>query len=129
MTDDRGEITGGEEGSDRPSIRRGLVVVPDPDATGYKRLGAPSVSARLEFRVITFRDGDWWMVHVPVISGVTHSRTLGGAELMAREYIAVTFDLPMDSFDVHLDFLEWVLRSPGQPSLCSDNLPEEPLIL
>lgn len=47
------------------------------------------------------RDGRWWMVAVPEIDGLTQARRLSEAELMARELIAVTLDLPLD--DVAVD--------------------------
>jgi len=50
------------------------------------------------------RDGRWWMIHVPAIDGLTQSERLPDAELMARELIAVTLDIPIDEIavDVHV---------------------------
>jgi hypothetical protein len=48
------------------------------------------------------REGKWWLVAIPEIDGVTQARRLSEAERMAREYIAVTLDVPLDSFEVDL---------------------------
>ena len=42
------------------------------------------------------RDGKWWMVAIPEINGLTQARRLSEAETMAREYIALSLDLPPD---------------------------------
>ncbi|MEO8261520.1 MAG: hypothetical protein ABI566_03035 [Pseudolysinimonas sp.] len=47
------------------------------------------------------RDGKWWMVAIPELNGLTQARRLSEAELMAREYIAVQVDVPLDH--VHVD--------------------------
>ena len=43
------------------------------------------------------REGDWWMIHVPEIDGVTQTHDLADAGQMARELIAVTLDVPLDT--------------------------------
>jgi hypothetical protein len=43
------------------------------------------------------REGDWWMIHVPEIDGVTQAHDLAEAGQMARELIAVTLDVPLDT--------------------------------
>jgi hypothetical protein len=48
------------------------------------------------------REGKWWLVAIPEIDGLTQARRLSEAERMAREYIAVTLDVPLDSFEVDL---------------------------
>ncbi len=48
------------------------------------------------------REGKWWMVRIPEISGLTQARRLGEAQLMAQQYIAVTLDLPRESVSVDL---------------------------
>jgi hypothetical protein len=48
------------------------------------------------------RDGKWWMVAIPEIDGLTQARRLSEAEKMAREYVAVTLDLPLDSVAIRL---------------------------
>lgn len=51
------------------------------------------------------REGKWWMVRIPEIDEVTQARRLGEAELMARELIAVSRDIPLEAVevDVRLD--------------------------
>jgi len=48
------------------------------------------------------REGKWWMVAIPEIDGLTQARRLSEAEKMAREYVAVTLDLPLDSVAIRL---------------------------
>ena len=45
-----------------------------------------------EYKIEIERDGRWWMVHVPELDGLTQARRLSEAELMGREWIAVTTD-------------------------------------
>ena len=45
---------------------------------------------------VTREDG-WWMVRVPAIKGLTQARKLAEAELMARELVAVTLDVDLDT--------------------------------
>jgi len=49
---------------------------------------------------ITREDG-WWMVHVPAIDGLTQARRLSEAPKMAAELIALTLNVPIDSFTVN----------------------------
>ena len=49
------------------------------------------------------REGKWWMVSIPAIDGLTQARRLSEAGLMAREYIAVTLDVPIESVTVELE--------------------------
>lgn len=48
------------------------------------------------------REGKWWMVRVPEISGLTQARRLSEAELMARELVAVTENVPLGDVEVTL---------------------------
>jgi hypothetical protein len=51
------------------------------------------------------RDGKWWMIAIPGIDGLTQARRLSEAEKMAREYVAVSLDVPLESvaIDLHMD--------------------------
>lgn len=46
------------------------------------------------------REGKWWMIRIPEIDGLTQARRLEHAEREAREYIAVTTDVPIDDVKV-----------------------------
>jgi len=46
------------------------------------------------------REGRWWMVAIPEIDGLTQARRIDEAELMARELIAVTLDVPLEGVAV-----------------------------
>jgi hypothetical protein len=48
------------------------------------------------------RDGKWWMIAIPEIEGLAQARRLSEAEQMAREYVAVTLDVPLDSVAIRL---------------------------
>jgi predicted RNase H-like HicB family nuclease len=52
------------------------------------------------YEAIATREDGWWMIHVPAIDGLTQSRRLADAPLMARELIAITTDTPLDDIDV-----------------------------
>lgn len=51
------------------------------------------------------REGRWWMINIPELDGITQARRLAEAELMAREYIAVTIDEKLSDIavELHLD--------------------------
>jgi hypothetical protein len=48
------------------------------------------------------REGKWWMVAIPELGGLTQARRLSDAAEMAKDYIAVTTNVPRDSFDINL---------------------------
>lgn len=48
------------------------------------------------------REDGWWMIHVPEIDGLTQARRLVEAETMARELIAVTLGVPLDTVTVDI---------------------------
>jgi hypothetical protein len=52
------------------------------------------------YRVEVIRDGKWWMVAIPEIDGLTQARRLEEAALMARDYIAISLDVPIEEVDV-----------------------------
>jgi hypothetical protein len=54
------------------------------------------------YTVTVTREGRWWMVHIPELDGLTQARRLGEAELMAREWIAVTLGVPLNDVSVEV---------------------------
>lgn len=50
-----------------------------------------------------YREGKWWMVEVPAIDGLTNTRRFSEVELMARELIAVTLNVPLSQVAVRID--------------------------
>jgi predicted RNase H-like HicB family nuclease len=59
-----------------------------------------------EYSVVVTREGKWWMVHIPEIDGLTQARRLEEAPKMAREYIAVTLDLPLSQVSVSVSVID-----------------------
>lgn len=55
-----------------------------------------------EYKIEIERDGRWWMVHIPELDGLTQARRLSEAELMGREWIAVTTGTPLDDVTVSI---------------------------
>lgn len=55
------------------------------------------------YKATVTREDRWWMVHVPEIGGLTQARRLSEAKAMARSLVAVTLDIPADSFDVDIE--------------------------
>jgi len=53
------------------------------------------------FDIDVFRDGGWWMVHIPELGGLTQARYPREVELMAREYIAVSTGTPIDQVAIN----------------------------
>lgn len=58
------------------------------------------------YDVQVIRDGRWWMIEIPELDGVTQARRLDEVESMAREYIAVTLDLPLSKVAVSVSGIE-----------------------
>lgn len=54
------------------------------------------------FHANAYLDGKWWMVEIPELGGLTQARKLTEVTLMAREFIAATLDIPIDSFEFEL---------------------------
>jgi hypothetical protein len=46
------------------------------------------------------RDGRWWMIHIPALDGLTQAEFPGEIEEMARDYIAVTTETPIENVEV-----------------------------
>lgn len=55
-----------------------------------------------EYKIEIERDGRWWMVHIPELDGLTQARRINEAELMAREWIAVSTGTPIKEITVHI---------------------------
>jgi DNA-directed RNA polymerase specialized sigma subunit len=55
------------------------------------------------YKAVITRDGRWWMIAIPELDGLTQARRIGEAELMAREYIAVTLGLALVDVKVDLE--------------------------
>jgi len=60
----------------------------------------------MSYQVTVRRDGKWWMVAIPELDGLTQAKRLADAELMAREYIASTLDVAIDSVSVDVELSE-----------------------
>src|SRR2546427_11824600 len=56
--------------------------------------------------VTVSRDGRWWMGAVAEIDGLTQARRLDEIERMAREYIAVSTDVPLSKVAVEVSVME-----------------------
>lgn len=54
------------------------------------------------YEVTVERAGRWWMVAIPELDGLTQARRLDEVEQMAREYIAVTTDVPLSRVSVEI---------------------------
>ncbi len=55
------------------------------------------------YKATVIREDRWWMVRIPEIGGLTQARRLSEAKSMARSLIAITLDVPADSFDVDVE--------------------------
>lgn len=53
------------------------------------------------FDIDVTRDGGWWMVHIPELGGRTQARYPREVELMAREYIAISTETPIDQVAIN----------------------------
>ena len=52
------------------------------------------------YKVTAERDGRFWFIRIPALDGATQARTLDEIPMMARDYIAVSLDVPAESFDI-----------------------------
>lgn len=48
-----------------------------------------------QYQANVTREGKWWMVRIPEITGLTQARRLSEAELMARELVAVSLGVSL----------------------------------
>lgn len=55
------------------------------------------------YAVTAVLDGKFWFVRIPEIDGATQALTREDIPRMARDFIAVTLDVPADSFEISLD--------------------------
>lgn len=51
---------------------------------------------------VTGREGRWWAVEIPQLDGVTQAARLADVAAEARDYIAVTLDVPPSTVDVRV---------------------------
>ncbi|WP_427890842.1 hypothetical protein ACQHIV_01330 [Kribbella sp. GL6] len=58
------------------------------------------------YEVSVRREGRWWMVAVPALDGLTQARRLDEVERMAREYVAVSTDVPLSKVAVEVTGIE-----------------------
>lgn len=59
-----------------------------------------------EYSVVVTREGKWWMAYIPAIDGLTQARRLEDAPDAAREYIAVTLDVPLSQVSVAVSVID-----------------------
>lgn len=52
------------------------------------------------------REGRWWMVEIPQLDGVTQARRLDEVEKAAREYVALTADLPLSQVAIEISGID-----------------------
>jgi len=69
------------------------------------------------------RDGNWWMVEIPEITGLTQARRIGEVEEMARSLIAVsthsrTEDVGIRITGIQVDTLGILLSPHGRSRNC-----------
>ncbi|MFF1822657.1 hypothetical protein ACFVWG_35470 [Kribbella sp. NPDC058245] len=58
------------------------------------------------FDATVSREGRWWMVEVPELDGITQARRLDEIEQVAREYVALTADLPLSQVQVRFSAID-----------------------
>jgi predicted XRE-type DNA-binding protein len=58
------------------------------------------------YDAVVTREGRWWMIEIPELDGLTQARRLDEVERMAREYIAVTTDVPLSQVAVEISGIE-----------------------
>jgi hypothetical protein len=54
------------------------------------------------YEIDVYRDGRWWMIRIPELDGLTQARWPGEVKSMARSYIAVSTDQPIDNIAVRV---------------------------
>jgi hypothetical protein len=66
------------------------------------------------FDIEVYRDGRWWMIRIPELDGLTQARWPGEIRRMARDYIAVGTDQPIEVIAVHIVKSRWWKRAKKQ---------------
>jgi hypothetical protein len=66
------------------------------------------------YDVGVYRDGRWWMIRIPELDGLTQARWPGEVKSMARSYIAVSTDQPIDTIAVRIVRSRWWKRAKKQ---------------
>jgi hypothetical protein len=56
----------------------------------------------LTYEIEVYRDGRWYMIRVSELDGLTQARHPGEIDDMARSYIAVSTDQPIDTIAVRI---------------------------
>ena len=54
----------------------------------------------ITYTATAVREGRWWDIQVPEVGGHTQARRLADIQIMARELIAVTLDVPLSAVAV-----------------------------
>jgi hypothetical protein len=55
------------------------------------------------FDIEITRDGRWWMIHIPALDGLTQARFPEEIEDMARSYISLVTETPVDKIRINID--------------------------
>ena len=58
------------------------------------------------YDAVVTREDRWWMIDIPELDGLTQARRLDEVEQMAREYVAVTTDVPLSQVAVEISGIE-----------------------
>jgi predicted XRE-type DNA-binding protein len=58
------------------------------------------------YEAVVTREGRWWMVEIPELDGLTQARRLDEVDRIAREYVAVTTDVPLSQVAVEISGME-----------------------
>lgn len=53
-----------------------------------------------EYKVRAYREDKWWMVEIPELDGLTQARRFTEVEEMARDYIAITKNVPLSRINI-----------------------------
>lgn len=77
----------------RAAVLHGNVTLLNPAET--ERSPTPETAVMREYHVELERNGRWWRVRIPELDGLTRAHRLSVAELMAREWIAVSTRTPI----------------------------------